>query len=187
MQYISYCMDNDELRNMYANLLANSMISVVKNGVHPGFVEIIKQLCPDEAKILKYMFTYDSVLPTITLRYEDDKGHGIDIIKDFSNVGELSRCENNTPKDITKYFDNLTRLGLINNAGDLSSLTDKTLYVPLKTHKYITPLAIDAIAQRNNFKKSSIKESYVSLSSYGSSFCSISLSPIKVVTTSQNP
>ena len=49
LQYISYCMDNDELRDMYANLLANSMNKVVKNGVHPGFVEIIKQLSPDEA------------------------------------------------------------------------------------------------------------------------------------------
>ena len=44
MQYISYCMDNEELREMYANLLANSMNKVVKDGVHPGFVEIIKQL-----------------------------------------------------------------------------------------------------------------------------------------------
>ena len=55
VQYISYCMNNEELRNMYANLLANSMNKVVKDGVHPGFVEIIKQLSPDEAKFLKYM------------------------------------------------------------------------------------------------------------------------------------
>lgn len=53
LQNISYCMDNAELRDMYANLLANSMNKVVKNGVHPGFVEIIKQLSPDEAKILR--------------------------------------------------------------------------------------------------------------------------------------
>ena len=55
LQYISYCMDNHELREMYANLLASSMNKVVKNGVHPGYVEIIKQLCPDEAKILRHI------------------------------------------------------------------------------------------------------------------------------------
>ena len=44
LQYISYCMDNEELRNMYANLLASSMNKAVINGVHPSFVEIIKQL-----------------------------------------------------------------------------------------------------------------------------------------------
>ena len=86
MQYISYCMDNEELREMYANLLANSMNKVIKNGVHPGFVEIIKQLSPDEAKILKYINSHKTI-PTITLRYEDDNGSGIDIIKNFSNVG----------------------------------------------------------------------------------------------------
>lgn len=60
LQNISYCMDNDELRDMYANLLANSMTSIVKNGVHPGFVDIIKQLSPDEAKILRYFATKTS-------------------------------------------------------------------------------------------------------------------------------
>ena len=68
IQYISYCMDNEDLRDMYANLLANSMNKVVKNGVHPGFVEIIKQLCPDEAKILKYIM-HKETIPIITLTY----------------------------------------------------------------------------------------------------------------------
>lgn len=187
LQYISYCMDNDELRNMYANLLASSMISVVKSGVHPGFVEIIKQLAPDEAKILKYMFTYDNILPTITLRYVDEDGGGIDIIKNFSNVGELSKCENDTPKDISKYFDNLLRLGLIKLPGELSSLTNKNLYTPLKTHKYIVPIATDEIAKKNGFSKIDMGESFVQLSSYGAAFCSICLVSVKTPATSQNP
>ena len=85
LQYISYCMDNSELRNMYANLLANSMNSVVKNGVHPGFVEIIKQLSPDEARILRY-FTFQRIVPTISLRMMAETGGYITILKDFSNV-----------------------------------------------------------------------------------------------------
>ena len=36
IQAISYCMDNDELRDMYAQLLASSMKKSIKNGVHPG-------------------------------------------------------------------------------------------------------------------------------------------------------
>lgn len=72
LQYISYCMDNDELRDMYANLLANSMNKVVKNGVHPGFVEIIKQLSPDEARLLK-QFKIETIVPTITVRLKMKK------------------------------------------------------------------------------------------------------------------
>lgn len=110
LQYISYCMDNEELRNMYANLLASSMNKVVKDGVHPGFVEIIKQMCPDEAKILKYIVQY-SIIPIITLNYETSTGGTKAIIKDFSDIGEKVNCEK--PLEIQKYFDNLIRLGML--------------------------------------------------------------------------
>lgn len=61
-QAISYCMDSDELREMYANLLANSMNSDKKDYVHPAYVEIIKQMSPLEAQNLR-LFPMDSELP----------------------------------------------------------------------------------------------------------------------------
>lgn len=172
MQYISYCMDDEELRDMYANLLANSMNKVIKNGVHPGFVEIIKQLSPDEAKILRYMSSH-KIIPTITLRYIHSIGGGIDIIKNFSNVGELAGCEKS--EDIAKYFDNLVRLGLIVNEGGLSSLTDKTVYEPLKKHKWVAPQAIVENATALGFDEIDFEEGFVRISSYGENFCSICL------------
>lgn len=170
MQYISYCQDNDELRNMYANLLASSMISVVKNGVHPGFVEIIKQLSPDEAKILRYISKTERV-PTITVRYENNNGEGIEIIENFSNIGELSDCEN--PLDINKYFTNLIRLGLLEKAPVLSSLTKKELYDPLKNNKYILSYLDDERIKGTNYNKARIMESYMTITEFGKSFCEI--------------
>lgn len=170
LQYISYCMDNKELRNMYANLLANSMNTVVKDGVHPGFTEIIKQLCPDEAKILRY-FSSHTVIPTITLRYSNEMRAGIDVIKNFSNIGELTQCEN--PFDVNKYFNNLIRLGLVESSYALSSLTDKKLYKPLKKHWYIQALTDESALQKKEFKYISFKEGYMSLTDYGKTFCHI--------------
>lgn len=179
LQYISYCMDNEELRNMYANLLANSMNEVVKNGVHPGFVEIIKQLCPDEAKILRYFSTH-IVIPTVTLRYENEKGEGIDLVRNFSNVGELAECEN--PFEVNKYFNNLIRLGLLESSQALSSLTDKKLYEPLKNHRYIQAKTDESVMQKSTFKIVKFNEGYISLTDYGKSFCGICLNTTKVVT-----
>lgn len=51
MQAISYSMNSNELRNMYANLLAKSMTTTSKDSVHPAFVETIKHLSPLDAKI----------------------------------------------------------------------------------------------------------------------------------------
>lgn len=179
LQYISYCMDNEELRNMYANLLANSMNEVVKNGVHPGFVEIIKQLCPDEAKILRYFSTH-IVIPTVTLRYENEKGEGIDLVRNFSNVGELAECEN--PFEVNKYFNNLIRLGLLESSQALSSLTDKKLYEPLKNHRYIQAKTDESVMQKSTFKIVKFNEGNISLTDYGKSFCGICLNTTKVVT-----
>lgn len=172
LQYTSYCMDNDELRNMYANLLANSMTKVVKDGVHPGFVEIIKQLSPDEAKILKHMKTHP-VEPTITLKYKHAAGGGVAIIRDFSDIGERVGCEQ--PQNIAAYFDNMVRLGLIVNVGNLSYLTDKTRYEPLKHHRWVSVYATDEQAQARGFDKYSFEEGFVRLSAYGENFCSVCL------------
>jgi len=174
MQYISYCMDNEELREMYANLLANSMNKVVKNGVHPGFVEIIKQLSPDEAKILRVLKQEHSV-PTISLKYSHKSGGGgIEIIRNFSIIGEQAGCEN--PYDVNMYFNNLVRLGLLYDAKGISYLTNKALYEPLKKHEMIVPYASNEKANSKGFEEYKFAESYVELTAYGSSFCDICLS-----------
>lgn len=176
-QYISYCMDNEELRDMYANLLANSMNEVVKNGVHPGFVEIIKQLCPDEAKFLKYMMVHNCV-PTIGVKYEKADGSGIDIIKDFSLVPKLSGCEG--VNDSEKYIDNLVRLGLLLRS-NLLALLDKACYEPLKNDPYVLQFCGEEKAKKRGCDRSEFDEGFVELTAYGKSFCSICLSTTKAV------
>lgn len=51
LQAISYSMNSEELRNLYANLLAKAMNSDTKDFVHPAFVEIIKQMSPNDALV----------------------------------------------------------------------------------------------------------------------------------------
>ena len=146
------------------------MNKIVKNGVHPGFVEIIKQLSPDEAKILRYMKT-NTTIPTITLRYEDSKGTYIEVIKNFSLVGEYSKCE--SPFETAMYFDNLIRLGLLYDADGMSSLTDEAHYHPLTNHSYITAYYNDEIAKKRGFEKAKFQKSWVSLTEFGKSFCEV--------------
>ena len=181
IQYISYCMDNDELRNMYANLLANSMKKVVKNGVHPGFVEIIKQLSPDEAKILQYM-SFENRVPTIGLSYEFESGSESIFVNEFSNVPELTMCENQI--NCEKYFDNLERLGLISRSVD-RWISNESVYEPLKNHNFIkNKYSIMEKTSKNmkEFKRISYKKGFCDLTSFGKAFCSICLDPINTIT-----
>lgn len=66
LQAITYSMNSEELRELYANLLAKSMNIDTKNFVHPSFVEIIKQLSPEDAQVLNKIST-DDYLSVATL------------------------------------------------------------------------------------------------------------------------
>jgi len=61
LKYAGY---EETLREMYANLLANAMDIKTKNDAHPSFVEIIKQLSTQEAKLLLYLIKKD-VFPNV--------------------------------------------------------------------------------------------------------------------------
>lgn len=112
LESLRYTGHEESLRELYANLLAASMDSMTSAGAHPGFVEILKQITPDEAKLLK-LFSYHRPFPLLDVRRESieaGKG-GNDVLVSFSTLGEEAGCEhiNLTPS----YLDNLCRLGII--------------------------------------------------------------------------
>jgi hypothetical protein len=101
----------EELRDMYASLLAASMDSQVASHAHPGFVEIIKQLTTDEAKILRVLS--DGQYRPLTNVY----------VRNASGIGKqlVSRCQGHVDEEagvihaelFPSYIDNLSRLGLV--------------------------------------------------------------------------
>lgn len=105
--------DNEELQEMFTNLLANSMDIQTKDKAHPSFVEIISQLNPDEAKLLKYL-SHQAVLPKIDILLQNkDYSKGYRVISNncslFGNKAELD-----DPTNARVYFNNFERLGLLN-------------------------------------------------------------------------
>lgn len=106
LQAISYSMDSEELRNLYANLLAKAMNSDTKDQVHPSFVEIIKQMSPADALIFSKIIT-STIRPLITIKISTpNRGERI-FAENCSWITDVSleRCRTS--------FDNLSRLGLI--------------------------------------------------------------------------
>ncbi len=56
MEKLSYT-TNEDLANAYANLLASASDKNKVNQVHPGFINKIQNLAPDEVKLLEYIRT----------------------------------------------------------------------------------------------------------------------------------
>lgn len=136
IQQLSYSLDSEELREMYANLLASSMNKDTKTNVHPSYVDIIKQLCPDEAKLLKVL-SENSTQALIDVRKNNIKNNSYYVIvHNFSLLSE-EICDN--PTEIFSYLDNLERLKLI-DISDTEYIKDDLVYQPLEQYPEIKEL-----------------------------------------------
>lgn len=132
IQQLSYCQDSDELRDLYANLLASSMNVDTKWKVHPSFTDIIKQLTPDEAKLLKQLppnIMINHPLIDVQLHNKTQGGFNT-LISNFTIFG-LNTIDKKS--NICSYIENLERLKLIEIPAE-TSLSNHDLYIPLKEH-----------------------------------------------------
>jgi len=131
---------------------------------HPSFVEIIKQLTPDEARLLKY-FSTEVKLPMIDVLAESEDSSGsIDVIVNLSLFGKQAGCEHLhlTPT----YLDNLSRLGLIEIPK--AFYTAPNVYDELESH----PSIVEAKKQINDMEgqKASIGRKLVNITQLGKQF-----------------
>jgi abortive infection alpha-like protein len=53
VQALVYSMEDESIRDMFANLLAADMNADTKRAAHPAFVEIIKQMSPQDARVFQ--------------------------------------------------------------------------------------------------------------------------------------
>ena len=103
IEAISYSMDNEQLKNMYANLLARAMLKSEQSKVHPSFVEIIKQLSPNDALLFKEIMEREAS-PIIHLSVVQDVGN---------NEYHYNLNWKNNYNESNVSLSNLQRLGLI--------------------------------------------------------------------------
>lgn len=127
LQAISYCMDDDQLRDMFAELLAHAMNTDTVDNVHPTYVEIIKQMSPYDAVVFKKLVK-QIVIPCIGIKYvhkESRASYPICDIAVFSNFTKHPLV----PTQIC--LENLERLHLI-EINRKSKLNAKNRYQELE-------------------------------------------------------
>lgn len=126
IQAISYSMNSEELRNLYANLLAKAMNSDTKDLVHPSFVEIIKQMSPIDSLVFKTIMerTANPIIDLVYNKYESDVPIAIESRTIIENVTDINVAPIET---VCISIDNLIKQGLISIPQN-DSYVDSTLY-----------------------------------------------------------
>lgn len=126
IQAISYSMNSEELRNLYANLLAKAMNSDTKDMVHPSFVEIIKQLSPIDSLVFKIIMERQAN-PIIDIVYtKQEPGHIFPSATRIllTNITDINIASSEI---ISVSIDNLIKQSLVSINGD-NSYTDIRIY-----------------------------------------------------------
>lgn len=141
LQALRYTGHQETLRELYANLLATSLDADTCRHAHPAFVEMIKNMSPDEARIMR-LFALRETFPLIDVHVFTKGEDSYEIpIRAFSFVGREAGCE--FPDLTPSYLDNLTRLGLIESPGAYGlgpSLAAPNTYEPLEQAEEIAAL-----------------------------------------------
>lgn len=129
LQALSYSIDNEELRNLYANLLARSVNIDEKVHVHPAFVEIIKQMSPIDAIVFKEIMNTAREIPIIHIYKYNSPGTNITGSRPYKkNLNKLMCCGYAQSR---VSLDNLQRLMLI-VIPDNVPVSDRNDYDPIR-------------------------------------------------------
>lgn len=166
IQQIAYCFDSEALRDMYANLLASSMNTDKKWSVHPSFVDIIKQITPDEAKLLKVLpRTSKSYLPLINLAISLGGKSGENLVeRNIVQEHLYSLCE--APDNMSSYLENLERLQLIKIPDDMCLVND-SLYTEIENSQRVVELKNNVLPEGQKYK---ISKKLLYVTDFGLSF-----------------
>ncbi len=111
LEGLCYSMDVPELRGMYMGLLSSAMNSDKAQCVLPSYAAAIKQLSPDEARILKAMPARGKYEPLVDVDITERGKNGS--INHARNLGTIVlRAQCGCPRNASLYIENLCRLGL---------------------------------------------------------------------------
>jgi hypothetical protein len=128
------------LRERYLNLLAASMDGETAARVHPAFLTVLRQLTPDEVRIIS-TFQHDGPYPLLTVGARYRFGERLSTeLRHFSLLSTQAGCEQ--PERVALYVDNLCRLGLT-ELRPVRIADDTRMFRPLETH----PQVLAAIAR----------------------------------------
>lgn len=176
-----YYFEEEEIRSMFANLIASSMDSRKVNEVYPSFSEVIKQMNKLDAENLKIIYeSVDSCSKICQINLPINKGG-------FRSVFTNLFIENESTNDfnaISSSLSNLSRLGLVEiDYGKY--YTNEDVYKSFESTTPFKNAINEQISYNSEFQHSpddpdaygfpEIVKGLVSITPYGAAFCRICL------------
>ena len=128
LQGLAFTHEEPNLKEMYLNLLATAMDGRAATLAYPAFVEIIKQLDCEDARLVRGVLQSPSPIPIAQIHrtLKDNKGFNL-LFQHLLNLTNLTTGEPVEDPQLPAMIDNWIRLGLVEVAYD-KHLTDMAQY-----------------------------------------------------------
>lgn len=139
---------NDEISQLYVNLLAKASTNHSNDLAHPAFTKIIESLSPDEAKMLKCLYGKSSI-PFVDFVISNSNGTYSTLDMSVIDVAFYTNLQNT--KNIPAYLSNLEALGILKCRRDIWS-TDEQAYEELD-EKYRPANVVLEQGQKQKYNK----------------------------------
>lgn len=159
LEYLHYTVFQAELREMYVNLLLTSMDRERTEKAHPSFVEIIKQLSQDEARLLSYIPKLADFPDVCSVKVYSSSAHGEIVYSavehKFSSVCKDAKL--NFPDLSKSYLDNFRRLLILEFKQEVANqvIDERRREKEIKTD-YIEYISVTSFGQ--NFLAACVEE-----------------------------
>lgn len=157
---------NDEIADLFTNLLTKASSTKTVNLAHPSFVQLIERLSVDEARIIKHLINKHFV-PCISFRahMKENKGF-IEILKNGTMLQH--EIELLFPQNISTYLDNLVSMGVLNISHGLHKMDDN-IYDPIY-EKYEYEKVNESHLKSDTFIRIEKLKSYYQITDFGKTF-----------------
>jgi len=167
LEKLSYT-TNDEIADMFLNLLKNASSSDTINLAHPSFVQLIERISVDEANILKYLHSNSNV-PYVTYRLKRKGEEGfIEVMKKTTLIPQ--NVDLIFPYNIKTYLDNLLSMGIIFDC-DGKYRVDEEIYKTIyEFTNYDNLENTYKITLKDKFQELEKTKSYFELTDFGRTF-----------------
>ncbi|WP_404330355.1 DUF4393 domain-containing protein [Mesobacillus maritimus] len=173
LQKLTY-IQNDDLVDLFTTLLASASSVKTCSLAHPGFINIINNLTPDEAKILKYLSDNEiENLPFIIIQLQmqvHEKQGNEEFTSRLTGFDRMEELNLLFPQNDHLYFDNFMGLGLLDIPGT-AYLSDEQKYKNLENTYQDMVEDIERIKdERVPSARINIKKGYYKRTFYADSF-----------------
>lgn len=119
LQGLAFTHEEPNLKDMYLNLLATSMDGRSASNAHPAFVEIIKQLDSEDARLVRGVLKSPGAIPIVQIRRRNKNGSSYRVL--IQHLLNIKNTVTGVPVEdpqLPSMIDNWIRLGLVEVAYD---------------------------------------------------------------------